>query len=308
MAISTHTIADIGHPTGSNNDPGCPRTATMYVPDPAVHPEPWHCIVATESAFFQNTGNGPITPLTDFANAGFLGLFVHVRLIVDTLAGQTTDGKYPQQTDDMKVAMRYMRTNPGGFGYTVTGKVASIGGSAGAYIALWMALDGTAALDKADAAICLSPVTDMSNRDTVSGLFKGVCQQYGRTTAADTPSELATLLSESPIALTLATANPILHFNGDNEQMPLTEFSRMVTAMATAGAAGYTPVLNTGNPLGRLHSWAYWTTGTHGGLPFTGVSDTAIAWLTSVFAGHGTPSGLTTESDGVSGQYQKYFG
>jgi hypothetical protein len=239
----------------------------MYVPDPVVHPQPWHCFVGTVASGFKNFGPQEDVVMKFLAGAGYLCLFNRTRLISSLAPGQTTDGKWHQQTDDMKIAVRYMRSNPGGLGYAVTGKVITIGGSGSAHHALYMALDGTLGDDKADAAICMSPPTDFSDRqsDVSSNVINDVTL-YGRTT------DLTTLRSESPIALNLADASPILHFNGDHENMALSMLTLFENAMATAGAVDYTAILNTGT-VGTLHSFAM----------FPYVQDAILAWAQARF-------------------------
>lgn len=247
MAITTVPISNIGSPA---DDPTCLLPATLYVPDVNLFPPPRPCMVGWQSAGFQNGGNKPATMLTDFANQGFMGLMPKCRLMINPIPTQTTDGKYHQQTDDCKIAIRYMRSNPGGLGYLSNGFVGCFGGSGSAHHAMYMALDGTDGDDKADAAFCMSPPTDFGNRDNdVTQSIINIVTAYGRST------DLPTLTSRSPIALDPQNANPILHYNGDNESMSLSMLTRMITRMQ--GITNYSHTVNTGIA-GQQHSFDMW--------------------------------------------------
>lgn len=253
--ISTVSIPNIGSPP---DDPSCLLPGILYVPDVFNG----RCVIGTVADTF--TGSADLLPLvepfTDLANHGYLCLAFYVRLMTP-IPTQTTDGKYHQQTDDVKIATRFMRSNP--VGYNVTGWVAGLSGSAGGYDILWNALEGTTGDDKLDAAICMSPVTDMGDRSPdVTAHFITVVNKYGRST------DPVVLTSESPIAKDLANASPIYHANGDNEQMPLTQLTGFRDAMLADGALNYFWRINTGS-IGRKHSFKMWPS----------IKDEAIAWL-----------------------------
>lgn len=263
--ITTQNIPNIGSPS---DDPTCQLRGILYIPDPNVHPQPWNCVVGTCAGGFKQSAS--LNPLgqsfTDLANAGFLCLAHFVRL-TDPIQTQTTSGRYPQQTNDLAIGIAAMRSNPFNLGYNVTGFVAALGGSGSAHHALYRAINGIPGENKADVAICMSPPTDFSDREPDAVQSKGFITSvttYGNST------DLDVLLSESPITLDLANANPILHYNGDRELMPKSQWTRFVDAIVAAGANDYTPILNTG-ALGRKHSFDMWTM----------ISVDAIMWLQS---------------------------
>jgi len=250
MAITTHKFANIGSPPG---DPNCPLPATMYIPDPVAFPPPWNSFVTLSCMGFTAKNNAPAIPSQDLANAGYLTLFTTCRLLTP-IPHQTTTGRYHQQTDDVKIAINFMRSNPGNLGYQVTGWVGGVGGSAGAGHMAYCAIDGVAGQDKLDCAVCLSPPTDYSDRqsDTDHGNFIQWTTNYVNS------SDLPTLLAASPISLTLINASPIDLYNGDSEPMPKSQKTLFDTAMAAAGAIGYSSHLNTG-ALGKCHAWSMWS-------------------------------------------------
>jgi hypothetical protein len=249
MAITTHKFTSIGSPV---DDPNCPLPATMYIPDPNVFPFPRPAFVTLSCMGFTTKNNAPSIPSQDLANAGYITLFTTCRLI-SKIPRQTTTGKWHQQTDDLKTAIRFMRSDPGGLGYGVTGFVGGLSGSAGAGHMAYCAIDGTPGDDKLDCALCLSPPVDYSDRaeDTAGGNFITWTESYADST------DIPTLLARSPISLPLIDASPIDLWIGEHEPMPLTQKTLFDTAMASAGAVGYTSHLNT-DALGRCHAWAMW--------------------------------------------------
>lgn len=290
--ITTLEIFSIGSPA---DDPLLPLHATLYIPDPQIHPGPYHCFAGTRAGGFTDGGLRQLeNPFTDLSNAGFLCLAFECRLVGPPFGPgldhkqdhppipQTTTGQWHQQTDDCIIALRYMRQDGKintFHGYEVTGFVGMLGGSGSGHHAIYRTIDGTQGDDKADAAIGMSPVTDFSDRDPLvySGVGMGVpfiskCAQYG-----DNGNELnlTKLRSESPIGHpNLADANPILHFNGDNENMPLSELNRFAAAIAAAGASGYSSFVNTGD-LGMSHAFAMWN-GSRSGTG--GIGPQAVQW------------------------------
>jgi hypothetical protein len=247
IGLGTINIPNIGSPP---DDPTCMLPGVLFLPST---PQPWHCVVGTVAGEFRFSYNlHPIYPaFNDLAADGFLCLVHYVRLTVP-IPTQTTSGKWPQQTNDLKMGIRALRINPFMLGYQVTGKVYGLSGSGGASHVLYCAIDGMRGLDKLDGAICLSPPTDFSDRQSdVTTKFIDAVTDYGDTT------DLSTLRARSPIALNLRAASPILHYNGDHEEMPLSQWTLFKTAMAASGASGYNPIKNTGDA-GQQHSFAMW--------------------------------------------------
>lgn len=268
MPVTQVAIANIGSPA---DDPLLLLPGNLAIPDPVVHVPPWPSVVVTYADHFKTAdGLNPFNVCSDCAGAGILALGFRCR-VTTPIPGQTTSGKWHQQTDDMKIAIRAMRADPFGLGYLVTGFVGSIGGSGSGHHSLYAAIDGTIGDDKSDGSVLLSPVTDLSDRSaTVTSDFINAAQTYGNST------DLPTLLSESPIALpTFGSSSPILHYNGDHEVpgMSITQQTRCASAKAIAGGSGYTAITNTGT-LGTLHSFHTWAD----------LSADSIAWLLGVIA------------------------
>jgi hypothetical protein len=261
--ITTRTIPNIGSPPG---DPTCILAATLYWESTLVGVRPFPCVVGTRAGGFTDGGiqqlSKPFGHIDiGLAAAGFLCLAFQIRLLPGGSpgqpVGQTTPGTWHEQTDDMKLGVQYMR-QAGGIvteqGFDVTGFVASLGGSGAAHHAVWVALEGTEFDDRVDAAIGMSTITDYSDRSNgVNGYFIQTCATY----ADELDTDIAALLAKSPIALDLANAKPIRCYNGDDENMPLTQLTRFNQAMADAGAVDYLGTTLTGEG-GRKHAFAEW--------------------------------------------------
>ena len=112
---------------------------------------------------------GSLDAAQDLANAGFWALAVEYRLApphhpMDAAqhpdgpqADPPDDGRPPQQTDDIKMAILAARADH----FRCNGKVLAVGGSAGGCHAAFCAAVGTTGNDKLDAAVLLSPATNL---------------------------------------------------------------------------------------------------------------------------------------------------
>ena len=246
--MATVAITNVGSPA---DDPTCILPGTLYLPTTA---QPWPCIVGTVAGGFQSSFN--LTPIRsaflDLSAQGFLCLAMFVRL-TDPIPTQTTTGKWHQQTDDLKIGIRAMRSNPFSLGYSVSGKVGTLGGSGSAHHALYCAIDGTNGDDKADFGICMSAPTDLSDRQAdVTQSVINHFTDYGNST------DLPTLLTRSPVSLTLANAKPIRAYNGTSESIPYSQLTILNTAMSGAGVSSYIGTTNSG-VLASLHSFDMWS-------------------------------------------------
>ena len=83
---------------------------------------------------------------------------VSARVTRGRLPGQKSAGRYPDQTNDLKIAVRAARAYAGG-----NGKVGAIGGSAGGAHDVYLAATGTAGDDRLDAAVALSGAYDFND-------------------------------------------------------------------------------------------------------------------------------------------------
>ncbi len=295
--ITTLEIANIGFPTEPPDV--CPLQAILYIPDPALWPGPYHCMVGTRAGHFEDGGIRQLdTPfggkpgVIGLAERGFLCLAFQVRLLPGGQPpgpdGQVTSGLWPMQQRDMKIGIRYMR--PGAeiesvHSFAVTGFVGTLGGSGSAHHAAWMAIEGTEGDDLADAAISMSGVSDYSDREMLPGGNGGgdslPFQQKTAVYADEDINDLAALLAKSPIALPgLAAAKPMRWTNGTNENQPLSQLTRMRDKMAELGNTDFAY---------RILDGAGSTNHAFGEWPY--IFEETIPWLEAVAADFGGGGG-----------------
>ena len=135
---------------------------TAYVPaDGLRHP----AVLVLHPGGFKAGDAGPLNVAEDLGNAGFFGLATEYRLApphdeMDSpshpVPGQNDvfpvdNGHYPEQTDDVQLAIRTARADP-----RCDGRVYCVGGSAGAAHSVYMAATGAAGDDRPDLVVGLS--------------------------------------------------------------------------------------------------------------------------------------------------------
>ena len=117
---------------------------------------------------FKSGDAGPLGVSQDLANAGFLALATEYRLAPPHTEMNTPnhpppsqntvvpvdDGHYPEQTDDVQMAVRAARADP-----RCNGLVYAVGGSAGGCHVLYLMARGAPGDDQFDLGVSLSPVT-----------------------------------------------------------------------------------------------------------------------------------------------------
>ena len=121
--------------------------------------------------------------------------------------GQKSPGHYPDQTNDLKKAVRAARAYPGG-----NGKVGAIGGSAGASHAVYLAATGTKGDDRLDAAVGLSGVYDLT------ALPRRHQQRLVENYTGSTSGEAAR--KASPVTYVDASVSPLYVIASKDESMP----------------------------------------------------------------------------------------
>ena len=93
------------------------------------------------------------------AAAGYIAFSIEYRLAPPgALPGQISDGRFPDQSDDVKLAVRTARADP-----RCNGQVGAVGGSAGGYQAAFNVATGTLGDDRLDVGVSLSGVYDLSD-------------------------------------------------------------------------------------------------------------------------------------------------
>ncbi len=193
----------------------------------------------------------PVSPRTlqaarDVATAGSNAFLVEYRLAPGgNLPGQKSAGRYPDQTNDLKKAVRAARQYPGG-----NGKVGAIGGSAGGAHDVYLAASGTKGDDRLDAAVALSGAYDFADpRSLQHGNFRRLVENYvGSFNTED-------LRKASPITYVDSAVAPLYVIASDHEAMPPQQFPDLIRKLNEVGAKNFKQLLRSDS---HEHAFAYW--------------------------------------------------
>lgn len=182
---------------------------------------------------------------SDLAAAGFIAFTPDYRLAPPgRLPGQISDGHYPDQTDDVHLAVAAARNDP-----RSTGKVGAVGGSAGGSHAAYCAETGTPGVDQLDAAVCLSGAYQFDDTDSwaENATFEDDVKNY---VGSDDP---ATLHAASPVAFVNAASPPLALVASTEEAMPSQQLPDLAAALSAIGVP-FEQVLYPGH----RHAFANW--------------------------------------------------
>ncbi len=235
----------------------------VYTP---TTPGPWPAVLVIHGGGFK--GGGPPSTATaalDLAGAGYLALALEYRLAPNgSIVGQTSDGRYPQQTDDVKMAVRAARSDP-----RCNGQVGSVGGSAGGCHTAYVAATGTAGDDRIDVGVSLSGAYDFTDfsADANIDTFIFDVTNYVNVASSDT----AGLLAASPVNFVDKKVAPLFLINSAQDTMPFPQLADMTRKLDSLGLSNYQTLTLPGS----LHAFDYWST----------VKDAVIAFLGDRFAG-----------------------
>jgi len=195
----------------------------------------------------------------DLADAGYLALSIEYRLAPPgRLPGQSSSGRYPDQTHDVTFAIIAARLDVRG-----NGRVVAVGGSSGGTHAIVGCTIGTPGYDRLDAAVSLSGAYDFSDRtpDPHLEFFVNDCDNYCGITG------LEPLQDDSPVAMVTSDISPVLMFESRHDFMPVSQLGDMTARLDALGVTNYQSV----NVPGSLHAFEQWSQ----------VKDQAIAFLNS---------------------------
>jgi acetyl esterase/lipase len=277
---------------------------TAFVPtDGLRHP----AVLVLHPGGFKTGPAGPAIVAKDMSKAGFLGLAVEYRLApphgpmnsprhpspAQNDVRPVDEGHYPEQTDDVQVAIRTARADP-----RCDGRVYCVGGSAGASHALYMAATGTAGDDRPDLFVGLSGVYNMSDPSFIEQAcddpvtcphsactnYLGIPDNYPNFT----PADLAALKAASPDTYLTSNTCPIFVMRSSNDATGISQtFDLLIeTMMQLRLNESAAPVPKAGKykemtvPVQALaHAFDYWD------FPFDGVpghpsvAQTVVIWL-----------------------------
>ena len=268
---------------------GVPLNWKAVPPDPVLYTYPRPAVIVVHEGGYKNNDPGNMDAAQDLARAGYLALAIEFRLAPPhepmnsprhCCPGQNDvgdDGYYPEQVNDLQMAIRAARVDP-----RCNGKVGSVGGSSGGSLPIYWAGTGTPGDDKLDVAVSLSPATDFhdpaSLADTRRPNFAASVYNFVNSTDASNggPLDLA-----SPYRFVTSSMCPYYIIASDQDEgVPLQQFPDMIAALDAAGVTNYQSLLR---PDSRLHGFAYWPE----------VKDGVIAFFAAGFAA-GDPT-ITTQ-------------
>ena len=245
-------------------------------------PGPWPAVLVIHGGdFYAGTPDSSpdsVVCAQDLAAAGYIAFSIEYRLAPPgALPGQTSDGRFPDQTDDVKLAVRTARADP-----RCNGQVGAVGGSAGGYHTAFAATTGTIGDDRIDVGVSLSGAYDLSDFSPNPNLaaFTQKVTNYVGVSATD----IAALRAASPAWLADGTASPLFFFNTLEDPMPYSQLPDLIMHLDASGAANYQAVTLPGGE----HSFANWPS----------AKTQALAFLAAGFAGVPPPPPLPSPAPG----------
>jgi acetyl esterase len=227
---------------------GTPLTWVVYTPQGRG---PWPAVLVIHGGnFFGGDPNEPgaVTCAHDLADAGYIAFSINYRLAPPgSLPGQNSLGRFPDQYDDVHLAVQAARDDS-----RSTGKVGAVGGSSGASHAVWVSTTGTRGADRLDVAVGLSGAYDYSDfsPDPALPFFIQTVTNYVGVRSTD----IADLRAASPAWAVTRTVAPLFLVDSIDDLMPAVQLDDMVAHLSSSGARNYEAMSIPGN----FHSFANW--------------------------------------------------
>lgn len=261
---------------------GTPLTWTVYAPSGEG---PWPAVLVIHGGRFVGgdpEDAGASTCAQDLANAGFIAFAIDHRLAPPgSIPGQTSSGRFPEQYDDVHLAVQAARNDARG-----NGQVGAVGGSSGGTHAAWVAATGTPGDDRLDVAVCLSGTYDFSDfsPDPDVDALIDIVTNYVGVPSTDTTA----LRAASPAWVLDATIAPLFLVDSIGDTVPAAQLDDMAAQLNASGVTNY----EAGSIPGSLHSFGYWPQ----------VKNDALAFLAAGFASPPpTPTPTPSPTPGVTG-------
>jgi len=178
-----------------------------------------------------------------FCELGYVGVSTSYRL--------TPDHKHPSQIEDVRLAMSFVRSRAEEYGFD-TGKVATMGSSAGGHLTALLATIGeddplgdTPELEVKDtrpnAAVCYCPVTTLCRGPQQNGTLK---EAYLKFIGAPESEAGDAYRQASPLERVDGEEPPFLFIHGDaDETVPLSQSEKMCERLKANGVRAEVAVL-----------------------------------------------------------------
>ena len=256
---------------------GTPTSLRAAVSTPAI--------LVLHAGGFKSGEAGPVNVAADLARAGFFALATEYRLAPphsqmnapdhpppsQNTVVPVDDGHYPEQTTDIRMAIRAARKDP-----RCNGLVYCIGGSAGASHSVYMAARGRPGDDQPDLIVCMSGPYNFANlqhlqtpcRPMQTCFWDSVINYVG---VPDFEHNRAALETASPITYITSNFPPafiMVSFN-DASALRLFDFTELLAKLESVGITESTssrPVAHHYKQwvvpagLGTFHAFEYWKT------------------------------------------------
>lgn len=262
---------------------GTPLHWDVYTPS---KPGPWPAVLVIHGGNFY--GGGITYPPSlvqcaqDLAAAGYIAFSIEYRLAPPgKLPGQNSDGRFPDQTDDVRLAILAARSDP-----RCNGQVGAVGGSAGGSHAAYTASTGTRGQDRLDVAVSLSGAYDLSDfslNPNIDTFTSNVTNYVGVTS-----SNVTALRAASPAWVADSTASPIFMANSLEDPMPYSQLNDMMQHLDALGLVNY----NSTSYSGADHSFDNWPN----------AKAQSLSFLADGFSGTPPPPPLPAPGAGDSNQ------
>jgi len=249
-------------------------------------PGPWPTVLVIHGGGFidgsPDSSSESGTCAQDLASAGYLAFSIEYRLAPPgALPGQTSDGRFPDQSDDVKLAIRTARVDP-----RCNGQVGGIGGSSGGYLVAFTVATGTPGDDRLDFGVSLSGAYDLSDFSPNPHIDHYTDRVTNYVNAAST--DTAAMRAASPAWLADSTISPLFMINSLEDSMPYSQLGDMIAHLDSLGVTNYQAL----SLLGGAHAWANWPS----------VKDQVLTFIANGFAGVPPPPPLPNPPPGSTSQ------
>ncbi|MDQ3199323.1 MAG: alpha/beta hydrolase [Verrucomicrobiota bacterium] len=251
----------------------------VYTP---ATPGPWPAVLVIHGGLFYggtpDSSGESVTSAQDLAAAGYIAFSIEYRLAPPgALRGQRSAGYFPDQNNDVKLAIRAARADS-----RCNGQVGAIGGSSGGYNVAYAAVTGTPGDDRIDVGVSLSGVYDLSDFSPNLGLeaFTETVTNFVNVPASD----ITTLRAASPAWLADRTAAPLFFANSIEDSMPYSQLADLIQHFDALGVTNY----QVASYAGSNHSFANWPS----------AKQQALAFFAAGFAGTTLPPPVPFPSSG----------
>lgn len=212
---------------------------------------PWPAVLVIHGGLFVSGSSDDLgvgSCAQDLAEAGFIAFAINYRLAPPgAIPGQTSTGRFPEQYDDVQLAVLAARNDA-----RSNGNVGAVGGSAGATHAVWASATGTRGADRLDATVGLSGAYDFSDStpDQNLNLFQKAVTNYVGVPVTDSEA----LFAASPVSQVNRSVAPLYLADSEGDIMPAAQLIDLVERLTAVRVRNFQAMTLPG----AGHSFANW--------------------------------------------------